>query len=160
MPDMRKRAVPDRIARFFRVIYLKLFRINDSPQRIAIGLGLGVFAGVLPGTGPLAALFLAFIFRVNRAAALLGSVLTNTWLSIPVFLLALKAGALLTGIRYQDIRQQWDVLIKDFRWEQLLNLSVYKVIGPILAGYLTVSLSIGAVTYLAALIVVTNFKRR
>jgi len=158
------RAVPPRttnkVARFFKALYLKLFRINDTPHKIAAGFGIGVFSGVLPGTGPVAALLLAFIFRVNRAAALLGSVLTNTWLSIPVFLLALKAGAVLTGAGYQDVRRQWDVLIKDFRWEQLLELSVCRVLGPIAAGYLLISLCIGALSYLAALIVITNFKRR
>lgn len=148
----------EKAARFFRTIYLKLFRINDSPQRIAIGLGLGVFSGVLPGTGPVVALFLAFIFRTNRAAALLGSILTNTWLSIPVFLVAIKAGAMLTGLKYQDVRGQWDLFMKDFHWDQLLSLSACKIIGPILVGYLAVSLCMGILSYLMALAAVTYFK--
>lgn len=46
----------------FRSIYLKLFQINDTPQRIALGVGLGVFTGIIPGAGPIAALFLAMLF--------------------------------------------------------------------------------------------------
>ena len=42
------RAVPPRttnkVARFFKALYLKLFRINDTPQKIAIGFGVGVFS--------------------------------------------------------------------------------------------------------------------
>jgi len=63
---------------FFQLLYLKLIKINDTPQKIAFGFGLGVFSGIFPGTGPLAALFLALILRANRASALLGSLLTNT----------------------------------------------------------------------------------
>lgn len=157
---MRNRALPDRIGRFFKTLYLKLFRINDTPQKVAIGLGLGVFLGVLPGAGPLMALFLALIFRVNRAAALLGSLLTNTWLSIPVFLLSIKVGAILTGLKYQEIHRQWAVFAKDFRWSGLLDLSMYKVVGPILAGYLAVSLCIGIVCYIVTLILLKYFKCR
>ncbi len=158
------RVVPPRttkkVARFFKALYLKLFRINDTPQKIAAGFGIGVFSGVLPGTGPVAALFLAFVLRVNRAAALLGSILTNTWLSIPVFLIAVKAGAALTGVRYQDIRSQWDVFLQNFRWDQLLSLSVYKIIGPVLVGYFAVALCVGMACYLVTFFTVLYIKRR
>ncbi|MDD5109551.1 MAG: DUF2062 domain-containing protein, partial [Candidatus Omnitrophica bacterium] len=53
-------------------LFSKLFKINDTAGKIALGVGLGVFSGLMPATGPLAALFLAFIFKANRAAALLG----------------------------------------------------------------------------------------
>ena len=142
--------------RWLKLIYLKLFRINDTPQKIAVGLGLGVFFGVMPGMGPFAALFFAFIFRVNRAAALLGSILTNTWLSIPAFILAVKAGSLITGVSYKDINAGWSLLLKDFKWGSLFKLSVYNVIGPVMAGYVVVSLSIGVLAYLVALIIISG----
>jgi len=160
---MRDRTILARSARFFRVIYLKLFRINDTPQKIAVGLGIGVFSGVLPGTGPVAALFLAFIFRANRASALLGSIITNTWLSIPAFLLSLKAGAMLTGLGRQEVRSQWEAFLTSFRWAQLLKVSAYKIVGPIIIGYFAVALCIGSISYIAALLAVTyfkNFKKR
>jgi len=84
--------------RFFKVLYLKLFRIDDSPHKIALGFGLGVFLGVMPGMGLIAALAIAIIIKVNRIAALLGSILTNTWLSIPVFFLAVRTGSAVTGV--------------------------------------------------------------
>ena len=75
----------NKIREYLRLILAKLFNINDTPHKIALGLGLGVFAGILPGTGPIAAIFLALAFRANRASALLGSLLTNTWLSLVTF---------------------------------------------------------------------------
>ncbi|MCX5686840.1 MAG: DUF2062 domain-containing protein [Candidatus Omnitrophica bacterium] len=127
--------------RWLKLIYLKLFRINDSPQKVAIGLGLGVFFGIMPGLGPLAALFFAFLFRVNRAAALLGSVLTNTWLSIPTFVLAVKAGFLITGISYKNFGKNW------------------LGIASIIIGYITVSLCVGVLAYLAALIIIISGRK-
>lgn len=121
---------------------------------IAMGVAVGVFCGVIPGTGPIAALALALLLRVNRAAALLGSLITNTWISIPVFLVSLKAGALITGLHYQDLRNDWGIFLKDFHWKSLFDLGIYKILGPILIGYAAVSLAIAIIAYAATLIIV------
>lgn len=156
---MYKRGILKSFSRFCRLIYLKLFRINDSPQKIALGLGIGVFCGAFPGSGVLVALFFAFLFKVNRAGAILGSVLTNTWLSIPAFLVSLKVGSFLTGTNYIDIQERWKLLLKDFKWSSLAGLSVYKIILPVAVGYLVVSLFIGALAYAAALLILKYGKR-
>lgn len=157
---MAVRTSREKLTRFFKAVYLKLFRINDTPQRIALGLGIGVFCGVLPGLGPIAALALAFFLRVNRASALLGSVLTNTWMSIPVFLVSLKAGAAITGVRYQELQSSWELLIKDFRWTLLFDVSIRNLLWPILLGYAVISLGIGIITYAVALIAAEYVKRQ
>ncbi|MBU0604792.1 MAG: DUF2062 domain-containing protein [Candidatus Omnitrophica bacterium] len=149
-----------RVSRFFKWAYLKLFRINDTPQRIALGLGLGVFTGVLPGTGPIAALALAFILRVNRASALLGSIITNTWLGIPVFMLSLRVGASVAGVSYQDLNRDWQIFIKGFQWDALLSMGLYKILIPVLAGYALISLAIGAITYIVALVIVGHARSK
>ena len=152
---MRNVTVVSRIARFFRLIYLRLFRINDNPQKIAAGLGIGVFLGILPGTGPFAALLFAVLFRINRASALLGSILTNTWLSIPTFLLSAHVGSAVTGMRFEDLSKEWGVFVKDFHWASLLEMAAYRIIGPILIGYFIVSLCIGIAAYLITLALLT-----
>lgn len=151
---------PASILRFFKLIYLKLFRINDTPQKIAVGFGLGVFLGVMPGMGPIAALFFAFVLRVNRAAALLGSILTNTWLSIPVFLLSVKTGSMVLGLSYADAYREWSAFLKDFHWIKLLQLSVYKILAPVLTGYLIVSFCIGLLAYAGSLAIAKYVKRK
>lgn len=146
---MNKRYFFNRISRLFKTLYLKLFRIDDSPQKVALGFALGVFLGVMPGMGLIAALAVAFIIKANRAAALLGSILTNTWLSIPVFFLALKAGSAVTGTSYENIRSGWSSLIGNFGWEKLIHVSLGDVLLPVIAGYAMVSLCMGAVSYAA-----------
>ena len=134
-------------------LYEKLFKINDTPQKVATGFGLGVFTGILPGTGPLAALFLAFIFKANRASALLGSLLTNTWLSFVTFLLAIKTGSAIFKVSWQGLKSDWAEASSHWHWQDLFNASILKIILPVLSGYLVVSLSLGLISYLTVLII-------
>ena len=122
-------------------LYERLVRMDDSPQRVALGFGVGVFLGLLPGTGPLAALAAAFVFRLNKAAALLGSVLTNTWLSFVTFALALKVGSALLGVNRSD------------------DASLVNVLKPLLAGYALVGFVCALAAYLTALWVLTRRRK-
>jgi len=157
---MNKKTITSKVSRFFKLIYLKLFRINDSPQRIAIGFGLGVFVGVMPAMGPVLALCLAFIFKVNRAGALLGSVITNTWLSVVIFAISVKLGSLLTGTNSADVIAAWHAVIKDFRWAKLAELAVSNLIMPVVLGYILISAVAGLITYLAAFLILKYTKGR
>lgn len=149
----------DKIKRFFRLIYLKLFRINGTPQRIALGAGLGVFSGIMPGSGPIAAVALAFLFRANRAAALLGSLLTNTWLSFVIFIPAIKTGSFIFGVDWQAIDKQWLVIFTKFNWQQFISLSFLKVFLPVITGYLAIGLLLGFSGYLIALLIIKNTRK-
>jgi len=150
----------NRIIRFFKYIYLKLFTINDSPQRIAIGFGLGAFLGILPGTGPLAALILATLFKLNKAAALLGSILTNTWISLLALVLAIKIGAGIMGLNWQNVYMAWVDLLKDFHWRHLLNMLIVKQILPLIIGYLVISVCISLVVYGCTLVILLMIKKK
>lgn len=139
-------------------LFSKLFKINDSPQKIALGVGIGVFFGLLPGAGPAAALFLAFVFRANRGAALAASILTNTWLSLVTFILAIKVGSAILKNNWQVLQQQVQAVLKDFSWVKLTKLSFQEVFLPIIIGYLVISLISGILSYfLTWLIVRRNF---
>lgn len=137
---------------FLKGIYEKLVGINDSPQRIAIGFGLGVFLGILPGVGPIASLVLAALFRVNKAAAIAGSLLTNTWLSVVGFLLAIKIGAWATNNDWNEIANTYRELFKNFHWQNLFNTSFLNVISPLVIGYVLFSLVCGIAAYGVALL--------
>jgi uncharacterized protein (DUF2062 family) len=142
----------NRFLRALKYLYLKLFRTNDTPQRIALGLGIGVFLGVLPGAGPLAALIGATIFRANRAAAVIGALFTNTWTSILTIILSIKVGAVIMHLNWHDLYNQWQVLLKNFHWNSLLQLSFLKIFFPVFIGYLLVSAGLGLTTYLISLL--------
>ncbi|HNW40058.1 MAG TPA: DUF2062 domain-containing protein [Candidatus Omnitrophota bacterium] len=146
------------LAKIIHFLFSKLFKINDSPEKIALGVGLGVFAGLIPGTGPAAALFLAFIFRANRAAALFGGLLTNTWLSIVTFILAIKVGSVILKMNWKIVQEQAQELLRNFGWAALFKLSFLQVLLPVILGYLIIGLILGAFSYsLTWLIIRRNF---
>jgi len=137
-------------------LYEKLFKINDTPQRIAFGFGLGVFAGILPGTGPLAALFLAFVFRANRASALASSLLTNTWLSLVTFLLAIKTGSAIFNVSWPSLKSDWALVISNWHWQNFFSGSILKIALPVVTGYLVISLLLAAISYIVLLFILKN----
>jgi hypothetical protein len=135
-------------------ITAKFFKINDSPQKIALGVGLGIFSGLLPGAGPIAALFLAFIFKANRAAALLGSMLTNTWISIVTFVLAIKVGSAILNLNWLEVNEKAQSLTREFNLAKLFKLSFFDLVLPVLAGYIFLGLVLGLVSYLVTLLII------
>ncbi|MFA5356180.1 MAG: DUF2062 domain-containing protein [Candidatus Omnitrophota bacterium] len=147
------------IKRFLKIIYEKLFKINDTPQRIALGLGVGVFMGLIPGTGPIASVFVAAALRVNRAAALLGSLLTNTWVSVLTFFLSIKIGSAIMKVDWQQAQEAWFEFLKGFRFAALFKTTTLNVLLPVIAGYAVVGFFLAAITYLAALAAIKLFKK-
>lgn len=147
-----------KIFRFFKFLYIKLVRINDTPQKVALGMGLGVFLGVFPGVGPIASVVLAVLFRVNRASALVGCLITNTWISFVTFVLAVKVGSALFGLDWRVVQSNCAALIKGFSFARLSELQ--KPALAMASGYILVSLAIGAAAYLATLIVIKIFSKR
>lgn len=134
--------------------------MNDTPFRIAFGFSIGAFMGILPGTGPLAALALAALFRMNKAAALLGGLLTNTWLSWVTLLFAIKTGAFIYGIEWQDLYKIWENILKDFHWNQLLSAGIWSFLMPVATGYLVLSLLFGLAVFLISLTILTIFHKK
>ena len=149
----------NKFTNFFISIYEKLFKIDDTPQRIALGFGLGVFLGIFPGTGPIAAIFLAVLFHLNRAAALIGSLLTNTWSSIIVLVLAFQLGSLVMGAKWHDIAGDWSSFQRTFRWTELFKFSTSKVALPVIIGYILIGLVFGLFAYIITLIVIKKVKK-
>jgi len=143
----------ERLKKISKFFYEKLFKINDTPQRIAMGFGLGVFSGILPGTGPLAALFLSILFRVNRASAILASLLTNSWLSLVTFIFSIKVGSAILRLDWIKVRHDFSAVFRDFGWLALFKVSLLKIVFPIILGYLVISLVLGVFSYLLVLLI-------
>lgn len=155
-----KKKIKNSILRFFRLIYLKLIRINDTPQRVALGFGVGVFTGIMPGIGPIAAISLAFILRVNRFSALLGGILTNTWISFLTFFLSIKTGSAIMNVNYGRVCDEWIEFLRDFHFINIFKLSILKAILPVIIGYFIIAFFSGFAVYLIAVTVLCVLKKR
>ncbi len=143
----------------FNSVMAKLVGISDHPQRIAIGLGIGAFLGVLPGVGPLTALALAAFFKVNKASALLGVLITNTWITFATFVLSIKLGSVIMHLDWHQLYQEWLFFIKHFHWSDLFKAAVLKMVLPVALGYLIIGFLFGFIVYLTSLIIITKLKK-
>lgn len=146
----------NKIKIFFKGLFAQIVSMNDSPQRIALGFGLGVFLGIFPFTGALAAVVVAVILKLNKAAAVLGSLLTNTWLSLVTFAAAGKIGCVLLGYDWESIYAQAHDVIFHFTWRGFLSITSAKILLPLFLGYLIVGAFCGLVAYGVILVILRN----
>ncbi|MBI3615342.1 MAG: DUF2062 domain-containing protein [Candidatus Omnitrophica bacterium] len=54
-----------------------LIHFKETPHRLALAFGLGVFLGIIPGTGAIAAAVTAALFQLNLPVMVAGALLTN-----------------------------------------------------------------------------------
>lgn len=100
-----KKRLLSRFKRRAKLVYYKILRLEDPPERIARGAAIGVLMGVLPtfGLGTVFSLAAAFVFKANKAAAVLGSLVMNP-LTAPFFwALSAYIGSLLLQENYSSI---------------------------------------------------------
>lgn len=149
----------ERFKTWLNGMYDELRSVNETPHRVALSFAMGVFLGILPFTGVLAAIALAMLLRLNKAAAILGSAITNTWLGFIVLGVALKIGAAITSVRFEDLQQQIDGLFKHFTWQQLTTTDILPLLLAVALGYICVSLIFALLGYILSLIVIKWHRR-
>ena len=135
-------------------LYGELVAVTDTPHQVAISFALGVFLGILPFTGVLAAISLAYIFKLNKPAAILGSALTNTWLGLIVLGFAMQVGGMCLGLSEADIKAQWQILVHNFHFNDLISFAFLKILLAITIGYVVLSFIFAVVGYFLALIII------
>ncbi len=93
-----------KLSRRFRYYYLKFARLKGSPRELALGMALGIFAGLLPILPFQIALAvaLALLFKSSKITAAIG-----TWISNPLnwyflYLYTYKVGAFVLGVSGKD----------------------------------------------------------
>ena len=85
--------------RHLKDLVKKLLRIEDTPERTALAYAIGIFLGFSPFLGfhTLAGLAVAFLFRLNRVAILLGVWSNTPWWIVPYYMIATWVGMWVTG---------------------------------------------------------------
>jgi uncharacterized protein len=79
----------------------RLLHIEDTPERTALAFAIGVFLGFSPFLGfhTLLGLALAFLFRLNRIAVLLGVWSNTPWFLLPFYTFATWVGMAVVGFQ-------------------------------------------------------------
>ncbi|MDI6794385.1 MAG: DUF2062 domain-containing protein [bacterium] len=157
-PDNLQAGAPNpklrfRPGRFFRYLYLRLIRANDSPHKAAMGMALGVALGIFPtfGAGAILAIVLASLFKWNKASALLGSMIMNPFTTPFVWSASALLGSFLTGY-------DWGMVL-----EELKNGAMFDVMSAscrvYLLGNTVLALLIAGVSYIVVFRIV-NLSRK
>ncbi len=140
-------------------LYEELTLVNESPHRVSLSFAVGVFLGILPFTGVLAAIAIAWALRLNKAAAILGSAITNTWLGLIVLGFAVKIGAALTGANWRHLQDQLTSLLKDFSLKSFQQVDIWSLLFAVIVGYVVLSVAFALVGYGIARMVIFWHRR-
>lgn len=125
----------------------KFFLIDDSPHKVAAGLALGIFWGIMPGEGLATTLITASILRFNRLSATAGVLAANTWTTVIILPLAAFGGGFLFKVNPE-------LLIHNFKSTYSLGLKYFftetiftGLLLPLIVGFLIISVSISLIFY-------------
>jgi hypothetical protein len=115
----------------------RLFHIDDTPHRTALAFGVGLFIAFFPifGVHTVLALGIAFLFKLNRVATLVGAFVNNPWTFAPMYLGGTVAGCILLGIPFDDLSTA--------TFEQGLADGLLERLAPFLWPYLLGNLVLG-----------------
>jgi uncharacterized protein (DUF2062 family) len=140
--------------------YIKqFFLIDDTPHKVAGGAALGIFMGITPGEGVLITLFFAFIFRLNRLAALAGVLAVNMWTTVLALPVAAAIGGLIFHIDPQKLSNNFHESLS-LGWQYLFSWNVLRETAiPLLAGYAVLGGTVAAIVYFALIYLLIKHKK-
>lgn len=135
----------------------RLLREKDPPHRVALGLALGIFIGMLPIMGIQMAVVavLALPLRANIKAAVAGVWISNPITVIPLYYANYRFGLLFLSSREADQAAFSRALETASRWEwsdicgslwRLFDFGT-EILAPLWLGSAILAVPLGALTY-------------
>ena len=131
-----------KLSRILRLLKLKLYRIRDFPEAVAIGLAWGTSVSMTPMLGfHLITCYLGtWIMRGNLVAATVGTVVGNPWTFPFFFYLDYKVGTLIYFKPLDEYNFNIDFLFVNFE----------KLFFPTLLGSIPIAIITWFITYIAS----------
>jgi uncharacterized protein (DUF2062 family) len=126
-----------------------LFHVEDTPHRISLAFGIGVWIAFSPflGIHTLLALGIAFAFRLSRAAILVGAYVNNPWTLAPMYLAGTVVGCVLLNVSTSGLAAiEWHLHGWAFYRDLLAHLRPY--VWPFILGNTLLGIVCGTISYL------------
>ena len=127
-----------------------LFRLEDTPSRIALAFGIGLFIAFFPllGIHTGLALLIAFTFRLSRVAILAGAWTNNPWTIAPMYMAGTLLGCAILDVPNGGLESiQWGLHGRAFYESLFEGLRPY--ILPYIIGNLILGTIAGGIGYVA-----------
>jgi uncharacterized protein (DUF2062 family) len=131
-----------------RSAFQVLLHSDDSPHRLALSFGIGMWIAFFPiwGIHTLLALALAFAFRLSRAAILVGAYVNNPWTLVPMYMTGTAVGCWLLGVPIAGIYElDWNLHGRAVY--QVLLDSLRPYLWPFLLGNTVLGIAAGLFGY-------------
>lgn len=140
----------------------RLLGLGESPRRTALAYAVGVFLGFSPflGLHTVLGLLIAFLFRLNRVAILLGVYTNNPWWMVPYYAFAAWFGYLLLGgsvaasLPCPDLEEFFSLAF----WRNLAGQ--WDLLVPAFFGSMVIAVLLGALAYPTALHLLRRYGRK
>ena len=139
--------VKESITRRLRYIYLRLTRLRGDPHELALGMALGIFAGMLPiiPFHALVAVALALAFSASKITAAAGTLICNPVTIYPVYRYAYELGSFILG--FDRNAEMLSPVIETIRNEEFLHMitAILSAGGKVAAAFLMGGLTLGII---------------
>jgi uncharacterized protein len=121
--------------------------VKDSPRKIALSFGIGVFVGMSPllGFHTLLGILVAWVFRLNKFVTIVGVYVTNPWTIVPIYTFSTWIGARLLGL---------DHILPEINWHSIGVTELIRDLEPILRPFIAGSVFLGAVCAVMGYVVI------
>ena len=133
--------------------FLKLIRVKDSQDKLAVGFACGSMVSFTPFIGFhfLLAVIFAYIFRGNIVASLIGTFVGNPFTFPFIWILIYKVGNLFF--------KNDQTLSIELTFQSLFDQG-YDILIPMLTGSLIVSIPVWIISYFTVKFLMSSFKKR
>ena len=123
--------------KYMRERLREILKLNEPPHRLALAFALGIFIAFSPWLGLhiVSAVFLSWMFRLNKVVVLTATFVNNPWTIVPMYAFCLWFGVKITGSA---------AAVPDIAWGSLGIREAYDVLIPFLWPYLAGTIIIGA----------------
>lgn len=142
--------------RSLRLMYLRLKRLQGRPDKIARGIAVGAFTGVMPlfGVQTIFAIALSTLVRGNTIAAAAATWVSNPLTFVPLYMLNFRMGQHILGT--QDL---FMVLDSAPSLGEFLRMGMDCIV-TLTVGCLALGLPLAGVSYLLSLTLIRFWQRR
>lgn len=137
-----------------------LMGVDEKPERTALAYSIGVFVGFSPllGLHTILGIVLAFLFRLNRIAVLLGVYSNAPWWMVPFYGFAAWLGYQLLGVPEGSTLPafEWGNLIQVSFWQGLA--SDWRLLIPAFLGSFLLSMLLAVIAYPVSLRLLRRYR--
>ncbi len=159
----RRKLHPLRWRRRWKVLVLDLLGREESPERVAAAIAVGIGVGFSPFIGfhIWIALGLAFLFRLNKIDAALGQFVGNPWTLPAVYALGYRLGRRLLNYDRRSVPGlAWDRLLHSDFWKAFQGPAFAPRLLSFLVGTMVIATFIAVATYGLFLAILRLYHRR